>query len=205
MEVDFYILAPPLMPSNHLSEPVKGECSYPPPASSPCFPPVVSRKATEKDGCCLIPSLSSLSLFQLENRGRSLQPPRQTTTKTCVSCLLFIYPLVCWLNHFTPAINKKDKWMDVNSLRLLIYKQTRRLFFKRKLYGTFQFCWFSFCFLNSPTLTPSWILCKKEENNSLRHNTTDTHTGAINTGVWKTHTHLHSLCYYISEDLYLIL
>lgn len=149
MEVDFYILAPPLMPSNHLSEPVKGECSYPPPASSPCFPPVVSRKATEKHGCCLIPSLSSLSLFQLENTGRSLQPPRQTTTKTCVSCLPFIYPLVCWLNHFTPAINKRTNgWMSIPSDYWFTNRQD--VYFLRENY-TEHFNFVDFLFV-------SWIL-----------------------------------------------
>lgn len=57
---------------------------------------------------------------------------------------LFFFPFCCSFlpsclldQSFHSCDKQTDEWMDVTSFQLLIYKQTRRLFFKRKLYGTF--------------------------------------------------------------------
>lgn len=74
------------------------------------------RKAKEKHRCCLIPSLSvSFSLFQLENTGCSLHP-RYKRQKKSLIFIVYLSTLVCWINHFTPVINKRTNgWMSLPS------------------------------------------------------------------------------------------
>lgn len=86
----------------------------------------------------LIPSLTfSSSFFQLEHTGCSLHPRRQTKKSLFPFPVVYFSPLDLLDQSFHSCDKQTDEWMDVTSFRLLIYKQTRRLFFKRKLYGTF--------------------------------------------------------------------
>lgn len=98
-------------------------------------PRLMERQKKKMDAVSLPLFLSSFSLFQLENTGCSPHPS-PTAKKVSYFCCLFIHS--CLLDQSFYSCDKQtDKWMDVTSFRLLIYKQTRRLFFKRKLYGTF--------------------------------------------------------------------
>ncbi len=107
--------------------------------------------------------------------------------------------------------------MDVTSFRLLIYKQTRRLFFKRKLYKTLilfcfvLFCLFLFVFFGFSHSLPFLDFLQEEEDSyetvlmPTQRNTTPQTGAIIHWSLEKTtHTHTHilqNLCYYTLVDL----
>lgn len=119
---------------------------------------------------------------------------------SCFYCL-FILSSRLLDQSFRSCHKQTDEWMDVTSVRLLIYKQTRRLFFKRKLYETFEFCWFDFVwfYLVSPAPSPSWSFFLQEEEDSsetvlipTRRNNADTTDRCNKTLEFgKTHTNTH--------------
>lgn len=104
------------------------------------------KKKTPSDSFFLFFCLS------LEDAGCSLHPPRDEEALVC--CLFIPSRLLDQSRH--SCDKQTDKRMEVASVRLLIYKQTRRLFFKRKLYGTFSSCWFFLfvCLVYSVSPTP---------------------------------------------------
>lgn len=61
-----------------------------------------------------------------------------TNGKKFVPYFYCLFVPSCLLDQSFHSCDKQtDEWMDVSSFQLLIYKQTKRLFFKRKLYRTF--------------------------------------------------------------------
>lgn len=149
-----------------------------------------------KDGWCLVAFLSLFFLFQLETQGA----PSISRYRNFVSFVVFV--LSCLLDQsFHFCFKQTDKRKVAASFQLLIYKQTRRLFFNRKLYmehfnyALFLFFWF--CFIVSPTLPPSWIFLQEEEDSSETVLISTRHHRHCNKTLefrktWRTHKHLYT-------------
>lgn len=77
------------------------------------------QKAKEKDGCCLTPFLFLFLSFNWKTQGAPSIPNYKQQKKKSHFFLLFVVhfsPLVCWINHFTPVINKQTNgWMSLPS------------------------------------------------------------------------------------------
>lgn len=144
--------------------------------------------------CCFSFSL----FFQLETQGA----PSIPRYKNFVSFVVFVPS--CLLDQSFHSCFKQTDKRKVASFRLLIYKQTRRLFFNRKLYMEhFNYAvFFWFCFIVSPTLPPSWIFFLQEEEDSSETVLISTrhHRHCNKTLEFRktSHTfiHLQHLCYY---------
>lgn len=78
----------------------------------------LTRRQKKKDTHCLI-SFSLTFSFSLSTGKHRVLPPSPTTNDKKVCSLFFMVylsPLVCWINHFTPVINKRTNgWMPLPS------------------------------------------------------------------------------------------
>lgn len=121
--VDSYQSAPPSAHDHPITFPsqLKVDASDLRPPHHLVFHPAVlysetDGKAKEKDGCCLTPSLFSLPFLSFNWKTQGAPPiPRQRQKKFLIF-VVYLSTLVCWINHFTPVINKRTNgWMSLPS------------------------------------------------------------------------------------------
>lgn len=108
-------------PSYHLSEPIKGGCLWPLPTSSPCFSSCGSLlrdwwKGKRKRWMLSHSFSFSLPFLSFNWKTQGAPPiPRQRQKKILIF-VVYLSTLVCWINHFTPVINKRTNgWMSLPS------------------------------------------------------------------------------------------
>lgn len=148
--------------------------------------------------CCF--SFSFFFLFQLETQGA----PSISRYRNFVSFVVFV--LSCLLDQsFHSCFKQTDKKKVAASFQLLIYKQTRRLFFNRKLYmehfnyALFLFFGFVLSFLPLSPL-PGFFCKKRRIPLRLYWSPPDTTDTAIKHWSLEKHhalTHTHTLTTFV--------
>lgn len=123
--------------------------------------------------------------------------------------LVSFTPLVCWINHFNPAINPwTNGWMSLPSD---YWFTNRHLFFKKNSIWNIEFYWtFWFVFLLFLPLSPlPGVFQKTEEEDSSETVLISTqqqqqqHTAIKHRSLAKQHTHIHPVCVTIlTKELY---
>lgn len=153
--------------------------------------------------CCF-----SFSFFFFFNWKHRVLPPSPATET--LFPLLFLSSLVCWINHFTPVLNKRTKgrlplpsnyWF---TNRQDVYFLTENSIWNILIMLFFFFFWF--CFIVSPTLPPSWIFLQEEEDSSetvlisTRHHRHCNKTLEFRkTSRTHTHSYTYNICVTISK------
>lgn len=158
--------------------------------------------------------LSNSFSFSLSTGKHRVLPPSPATSDNkslLLICIVYLSPLVCWINHFTPVINKRtDGWMSLPSNYWFTNRQD--VYFLRENYTEHFNCWFFFLFVLFfwflPLSTLPGFLARRGR---LLWDCTDPppdatpQTGAIKHWSLEKHTHtcshLQHLCYYTSGDL----
>lgn len=140
----------------------------------------------------------SLFFFFFNWKHRVLPPPPATET---LFPLLFLSPLVCWINHFTPVLNKRTKGrLPLPSDYWFTNRQDVYFLTENSIWNILIMLFFGFVLLFLPlSPLPGFFLREEEDSSETVLISTQHHRHCNKTLEFRetSHTHTHSYTYNI--------